>query len=176
VTARGGIAVIDFEASCLPAFGRSYPIEVALVALDGEVLVSTLIRPHASWSDMGWDPAAQQLHGIPRARLDAEGATVFEVIMDLNAAARNRRIVSDSGLDEVWLQRLFMATGVPSAFDIEPVGEMLAPFVPPAGRGDPVASAAECAYFRFPVMHRATPDAQRLAETLRLIPGVGEGG
>lgn len=155
------IAVIDFEASCLPAFGRSYPIEVALVAVSGEVLVSALIQPHARWGDMAWDSAAEALHGISREQLEAQGRPAFEVLMDLNIAAQGLRVCSDSGLDEVWLQRLFMATGVPAAFDIEPIGELL---TDPA----PIASAAECAYFAFPQMHRATPDAQRLAETVRL--------
>lgn len=163
------VAVIDFEASCLPAFGASYPIEVALVAVDGQVLVSALIKPHARWENMAWDPAAEALHGISRAWLEAEGRPAFEVLMDLNLAAEGYRVVSDSGLDEVWLQRLFMATGVPAAFDIGPIGELLTD-------PGPIASAAECAYFRFPQMHRATPDAQRLAETLRLAAGGEVGG
>jgi hypothetical protein len=167
----GLVAVIDFEASCLPAFGRSYPIEAALVCVSGEVLVSALIRPHENWADMAWDPSAERLHGITRERLEAEGRPAFEVMMDLNHAAEGRRIVSDSGLDEVWLQRLFMATGVPAAFDIEPIGELLESHIARAGGPDPIASAAECAYFRFPVMHRATPDAQRLAETVRIVQG-----
>ncbi|MES2032587.1 MAG: hypothetical protein V4466_00300 [Pseudomonadota bacterium] len=162
------VAVIDFEASCLPAFGPSYPIEVALVAVDGEVLVSALIQPHPTWSGMAWDPAAERLHGVSRDQLAAEGRPAFEVIMDLNHAARGMRVVSDSGLDEVWLQRLYAATGVPAAFDIAPIGELLAPEVAGAPGPDPIADAAECAYFRFPRMHRATPDAQRLAETVRL--------
>ena len=55
-------AILDMEAS---GFGRdSYPIEVGYVLPDGRTRC-TLIRPAPHW--VHWDPAAEQLHHIPRA-------------------------------------------------------------------------------------------------------------
>src|SRR3954465_931964 len=59
---------LDFEASSLA--DRSYPIEVGWVFEDGRA-EAHLIRPAPQWTD--WDLEAETLHGIARARLEADG-------------------------------------------------------------------------------------------------------
>ena len=56
------VAIIDFEASCLPEAGESYPIEVALAKVDGSTR-SWLIRPSPEWQFWDWSSEAEHLHG-----------------------------------------------------------------------------------------------------------------
>ena len=65
---------IDFEASCLPRHGRSFPIEVGIAG--GGIARSWIIRPHAAWAGWDWTAEAEALHGliasleIPQAEKD----------------------------------------------------------------------------------------------------------
>lgn len=169
------IAAIDLEASCLPDYGRSYPIEVALCSVGGDVLFSALIKPHPSWFDWDWNPTAERLHGISRERLRAEGRSCAEVMADLNAVARDLRVVSDSQLDQTWVQTLAEAAEASPDFSIVLLKDILADYALRPVDRDMVAVASERAFLKFPEVHRATPDAQRLAETIRLL-AVGSGG
>jgi len=164
-----GIAAIDFEASCLPGYGRSFPIEVALCRVGGDVLFSAIIKPHADWADWDWDPAAERMHGVSRARLAAEGMPCLEVMMGLNEAVGALQAMSDSTLDQTWLETLAIAAGVSPAFEVLAVSEILAGFGIGPGDEGLLARASERAFGKFPQIHRAGPDALRLAETIRLV-------
>ena len=61
-----GVAILDFEASCLPEPG-SYPLEVGVcICATGET-ASWMIRPTAGWLETGvWDTDAEAIHGITR--------------------------------------------------------------------------------------------------------------
>ena len=71
--------LLDIEAS---GFGRgSYPIEIGLARADGS-RCAFLIQPAREWTH--WDPKAELLHGISRARLVREGRPPVEVARWLN--------------------------------------------------------------------------------------------
>jgi len=101
---------IDFEASCLPRFGRSFPIEVGIAAPDGWSR-SWLIRPHAQWRDWQWSDDAQALHGLTPDRLQREGLDAASVAAQLREAVAGGLLVADSVLDDYWSRTLFDAAG-----------------------------------------------------------------
>jgi hypothetical protein len=91
---------IDFEASCLPRHGRSFPIEVGIADADGTR--SWLIKPHASWRDWDWTEEAFRLHGIERQQLDEDGIEPDIVMAELLQAIAGRRVIADSMIDATW--------------------------------------------------------------------------
>jgi hypothetical protein len=108
--------LLDIEAS---GFGRgSYPIEVGLARADGSSC-AFLIQPLAEWTH--WDPKAELLHGISRARLQREGLPVTQVARWLNDELASVGVAySDSwGYDNTWLSLLFHQAGMLPAFRLE---------------------------------------------------------
>ncbi len=105
---------IDFEASCLPRHGRSFPIEVGIARVQGAELEgnarSWLIRPHASWAGWAWTAEAQALHGLTLEQLHLHGQPVDQVMAELISDTRGFRMVSDSALDSGWLRTLAQAS------------------------------------------------------------------
>jgi hypothetical protein len=164
----GRLAVIDFEASCLPSFGRSFPLEVGLSRVGTGETASWLIKPIDAWLDWDWDPAAERIHGITLADALERGRPPLDVLRELAAMARSSRVVSDSGLDALWLGVLADGArrGVPfEVHGADPVLEALA-----ANRAA-IDDAAALAGARFPHLHRAGPDARHLAEVIRVLAG-----
>lgn len=164
----GELATIDFEASCLPAYGRSFPVEVGVTCVASGETTSWLIRPSDDWLTWGWDPAAEQMHGISLDEARSRGRPANEVLREMSTAVRGLRVVSDSGMDAIWLGTLSNAArrGVP--FEIQPVEPVLlelamAPYE--------IESAEAKADHAFPHLHRAGPDARRLAEVIRVLAG-----
>ncbi len=114
--------LLDIEAS---GFGRgSYPIEVGLARADGSCCAS-LIQPLAEWTH--WDPKAELLHGISRARLAREGLPVEQVARWLNDELGQAGIAySDSwGYDNTWLSLLFYHAGMLPTFRLEALRVLL---------------------------------------------------
>ena len=104
-----GIITIDFEASCLPQRGPSYPIEVGIAGDGGSS--AWLIQPHASWLGWQWSDEAERLHGITLGQLQSEGKPVEVVANDLHRALAGHRVVADSPFDNYWMQALAVAAG-----------------------------------------------------------------
>lgn len=159
------VVAIDFEASCLPTIGRSYPIEVAVADLGGQV-DAWLIRPHPGWTDWDWDDDAEEVHGISRELLQREGLPVEQVVNELSAVVAGRRVFADSVMDEDWLETLAAPLGIMPPFAIRHVADLF--FEIGANPAD-VQKAKQEAFQRFPRSHRAADDACRLAETIRLV-------
>lgn len=114
--------LLDIEAS---GFGRgSYPIEVGLARPDGSSC-AFLIQPLAEWTH--WDPKAELLHGISRARLQREGYPLRQVAQWLNDELGELKICySDSwGYDNTWLALLFHHAGMLPAFRLEALRKLL---------------------------------------------------
>lgn len=155
------IVAIDFEASCLPRHGRSFPIEVGVAA--GGRSQSWLIRPHESWAGWDWTAEAQALHGLTPERLHREGLPVEAVLDRLVAAMDGHRAVADSIIDQYWLETLARAAGEPAPFLIDHVSILLDEFGAGEGR---IASAVEYADVRHPLRHRAASDAAWLSAFL----------
>lgn len=158
-------ALIDFEASCLPSEGQSYPIEVALATVDGRSS-NWLIRPAPPWEYWDWSPAAEALHGISREMLARDGLPAGEVLAKLAAQAAGCEVYADADLDAFWLETLAEACGLEAPFPVRYFGELLLElgFVRPQ-----VVSALARAREQLPREHFARDDASRLALTLRLL-------
>ena len=152
------IMTIDFEASCLPRHGRSFPIEVGIAGMG--LSRSWLIRPHESWSDWDWTAEAQALHGLTHMRVLQEGQPADQILAELTIAVQGRRVVADSPLDQYWLDTLAAAAGAPSPFRIDHIAALFDEQQADEAR---IAAAVSCADARGIVRHRAAGDALWLA-------------
>lgn len=158
-------ALIDFEASCLPEYGQSYPIEVAVARIDG-VSRAWLIRPAPEWARWDWSPEAERLHGISRAQLVRGGIAPEAVLAEMAAFVADCQVYADADLDEYWLEVLCQAVHAKLPFPVRYLGELLQE----RGYDRPqvVAALAE-AKRRLPKEHLAREDAKRLALTVKLL-------
>lgn len=153
------IITIDFEASCLPCHGRSFPIEVGIAGADGRSR-SWLIRPHDDWTGWDWTAEAQSLHGLTRAQLDRDGVPADRVLAELTAAVGGRRVIADSYLDATWLGTLANAAGTVPPICIGHIEEV----IDQLGADDAaIARAESLVNARSFTRHRAGGDAQWLA-------------
>ncbi|HUD91537.1 hypothetical protein [Sphingobium sp.] len=160
------IITIDFEASCLPRHGRSFPIEVG-IAGDG-IVRSWLIRPHDCWTGWHWAMEAEALHGLSYARVEAEGLPAATVLAELVAATQGARVIADSLIDQYWLDTLAMAVGAPTPFRIDHVATL---FDEQGADEAQIAAAVEHADNGGAVRHRAAGDALWLAALVAHLTG-----
>lgn len=114
-------AFIDFEASSLDLIA-SYPIEVGICMPDG-TLHSWLISPHVLWQD--WSQSAEQIHGISRETLEADGIAVSEVASALNELLPEQVFCDAWTFDSFWLHRLFKAARITPTFQLESISALL---------------------------------------------------
>lgn len=150
--------LLDIEAS---GFGRgSYPIEVGLARPDGSAC-AFLIHPLDEW--VHWDPKAELLHGISRARLVREGHPVVEVARWLNDELSEAGVAySDSwGYDNTWLSLLFHHAGMLPRFRLEALRRLLCDQQLSQWKATKEALVRECDIKR----HRAGADARLLQLT-----------
>jgi len=119
------MAIIDFEASCLPEDHFSYPIQVSLTTLEGPSR-SWLIKPSAKWQFWDWCDEAEALHGISREQLRREGLPVGQVLAELAAQAAGYTVYARSDLDAYWLETLAEAANRPVPFPIRYLGDLFA--------------------------------------------------
>jgi hypothetical protein len=155
---------IDFEASCLPRDGRSFPIEVGLADGAGWSC-AWLIRPVPAWADWTWADEAEALHGIDRATLERDGRSAIDVLTELNAIARGRDVIADHDFDRLWLATLADAAGRQPAFGIRHIAELVDCTGP-----DDTRRAVAVANTKFPIRHRARFDALWLATFAASLP------
>lgn len=156
------IIAIDFEASCLPRHGRSFPIEVG-IARPGEASKSWLIRPHSSWTNWDWTEEAENLHGIARSEVERNGLPAKQVVAELVAAIDNAVLVADSSIDAYWLDTLGLAAGVTPLCKVTEIGEIFDRLGLPSAQ---ILSAVDRVYARNLRRHRAGEDALWLAAVL----------
>lgn len=153
------IITIDFEASCLPCHGRSFPIEVG-IASDATRARSWLIRPHPDWVEWDWTDQAQSLHGLTRSQLERDGLPIDLVVDQLAKAVRGYHVIADSYLDGEWLDTLVKAAGVPSPCRIGHVEEVIDRL---GATSDDIARALTALEHQSFARHRAGDDARWLA-------------
>jgi hypothetical protein len=173
------IVAIDFEASCLPRDGRSFPIEVGICDHRGSR--SWLIRPDDAWSGWDWTAQAEALHGLAKERLLAEGLPAGRVMAELAEAVGGRRLVADSGIDRYWMETLARAAGWSVAPGIAHVGAVLDET---GATSERIADACDLADRLQRERHRAEADARWLfivIDALRTpgilpAPAPGDGG
>lgn len=154
---------IDFEASCLPRDGRSFPIEVAVADLDGNCR-SWLIAPAPAWNGWTWTEEAEALHGLRRDQLVRDGQRPEQVMRELNAVVAGRRVIADHHLDQRWLATLAEASGIAPSFRIGHVSELLDVHCPSAGTLERATAKADLLVSQ---RHRAAADARWLAIVAR---------
>ena len=147
---------VDFEASGIAP--DSYPIEIAVVAADFEY--RALIRPVYYWTHWSFD--AQDMHGISRENLLANGLEPSFIATELNARFEGARLCSDSPQDGFWLDTLYEAAGLEPSFVVLPLESFV-------GR----AAASEIVNAAPPKReHRALPDATAFRDaTLEYFEG-----
>jgi len=160
------ILTIDFEASCLPRHGLSYPIEVG-IACNGKAQ-SWLIRPHDDWAGWHWSAEAEALHGLSLAQVNREGLPAEIVLAELAAACGGRRMVADSMIDQYWLDTLADAAGQATPFFIDHVSLLLDEHRADEQR---IGAAVAFADGRHAERHRAASDALWLSALLDHIAG-----
>lgn len=164
------LVCIDFEATSLSPV--SFPIELgwAVAELAKPRLVASgaiMIRPLGE----DWEPSAEALHGLSRARLMREGTGPAEALETFEAAVgrlSDIRLVADSELDDMWLRRLVEAA-IPAtrqsqrpAWRVEDFHLVLGRLTRDVGRSRRLLQDLHAR----PQAHRAEPDARRLAQTL----------
>ena len=150
-------AILDVEASGFGADG--YPIEVGVALRAGE-RHSLLVRPEPGWTH--WDEAAERVHRIPRAVLEAHGRAVTEVAARLNSLLAGKTLYSDAWvLDKPWLVMLFHAAGTQMRFGLSPIEAILSEARMALWDEVKRAVVAELAVER----HRASHDAWVVQET-----------
>lgn len=156
-------AIIDLEAS---GFGRgSYPIEVGF-ALEDRVVHSYLIRPAPTWQH--WSDEAEQIHGISRERLLADGINVREVALQMNQLLAHKTLYSDAwSFDSSWVGRLFEEAELVQRFRIETINKLLTPQQMEIWHDTKQQLWQQQAFHR----HRAANDVQVLQETFLQVTG-----
>lgn len=153
---------IDFEASCLPQHGRSYPIEVG-VSEDGQTARSWLIRPHSAWDSWSWTEEAERLHGLTQCQLWRDGLPAELVAAELSDMIAGTRVIADSRIDAYWLDTLYAAVAKPRPVTITCVSEILGDLH--LTSADIIAAEARVDARTFE-RHRAGEDARWLAALL----------
>ena len=102
-------AFLDFEASSLSK--KSFPVEVAWIFEDGRS-ASHLIRPAADWTD--WSADAERIHGLSRARLEAEGTPIDTLGRDMTETLTGHQLYASApSWDGKWLSTLLRGAGLP---------------------------------------------------------------
>lgn len=148
---------IDFEASCLPRHGRSFPIEVGIAGASG--VRSWLIRPDARWRDWDWTDEAFGLHGITLEQLDEEGFAPETVFAELRRAIAGTRVLADSMIDSYWWDTLASVTPCQHSSPIEHASTVLDEW---GVTSEDIAAACEEADRLCQARHRAGDDARWL--------------
>jgi len=157
------VLFIDVESSGLHP--TSYPIEIAWATLDLET-DGFLIRPLDTWGEDDWSPEAEGIHRIPRSLLLAGGIPAREAAEAINSALAGKAVfAADPQWDRMWIDRLFVDTGIARRFRVLDYADAIHPLITARDRsGD--GSVIEILHLveeRFPHTHRAAEDALRMA-------------
>lgn len=124
-----------------------------------------LIKPAESWADAAWDPAAEALHGLSRAKLVRAGRQPQRVCDAMNDALADATVYSDApDWDGFWLYRLFEAAKVRRRFELHNFAELFESVSPAR-----FTEAKALAQKKTPHSHRARPDVLHMRALYRLI-------
>lgn len=173
---RPDFAFLDIEASGL--HDGSYPIEIAVVD-DGLNVREWLVRPEPDWTAIEWSSAAEAVHGIRRADTVERGVPAADVATTLNALLSGKVVFSDAPeWDGAWLYKLHADTGVRQLYSLANENDAIPRHLATSGAGkvyrsSPLAGVRALQDARwhadraFPHVHRAAPDAVRMAARFR---------
>ncbi|MFA5491291.1 MAG: hypothetical protein WC284_19090 [Candidimonas sp.] len=157
---------IDFEASALHKL--SYPIEVGIACLDMEDLSITskswLIRPTKLWIDQWvWMPESAAIHNIPFETLLKNGHEPLEVVEQINEFVDSKTVYSDAHrYDGDWHMKLIDAANVEASFIVDDMFTLLVNY------NREISFRVIRWIDEQPTIHRAEPDAIKLAESIQI--------
>jgi hypothetical protein len=159
------IIFLDVEASGLHR--TSYPIEVGWAFLDLSA-AGFLLRPAPEWTAWDWSFESEKIHGISRVECLRSGIDVRDAALRLNEALSGARLYCDSpGFDGDWLRKLFAASGIEPALDLQ-LRDALTPIrTALAQRGEDLWAVEQRLQALCPRPHRAAADARYLAALYR---------
>ena len=124
-----------------------------------------LVKPAEGWADDAWDPAAEALHGLSRAKLARAGRLPRLVCETMNDALADAAVYSDApDWDGFWLYRLFEAARVRRRFDLQNFAELFERVSPAV-----FSEAKARAQSKTPHRHRARPDVLHMRALYRLV-------
>ena len=106
--------------------------------------------------------------------ISTHGQSAEIVAQELGHRCKGKTVLCDGGEhDWRWLVTLFVTIGEHPPFDLSNYRSFARELASGLGRRPEIAvSRSELeALCRFPVLHRAEPDARRLAEVVRLLAG-----
>lgn len=169
------LVFLDFEASSLDS--GTFPIEVAW-AIDGGEAEAHLIRPASGWTE--WSAGSERLHGITRARLQAEGRPHAEVALRTAEVLGwpETIVASDNAAFEAfWLEKLMQAASLPVPCIVRSARSLYmeaARGATDGGLGWDAAAALvtkvlEAERERPRIRHRARPDAEAMLWVLQEV-------
>lgn len=163
----GNVTFFDVEAS--QGSVRGYPVEVGWATVDvetGRIETESHLIFHRPWIEDGfWDPAAEDVHGISQAMLQAEGLPVHAIAARLNAALPSMVFSDSPEFDERWTDRIFDIAKVSRNFKI--VGANIL-FQAPRVTSENYILAERESLTRAPITHRAAGDARHWAVMYQL--------
>ncbi len=171
VSLHPGIAFLDVESSGLEP--GSHPVEVAVCG-DDLAPTSWLVLPDPDWPESAWSEEAEAIHGIPRGRLLREGVPARVVADELDRRVAGLAVHSDApGFDGEWLDALYRSAGRPRRFRLLDEAQAYAVLAPPDEAGalallDRWRRACGACDAVYPHVHRAGPDALRMAAVFRM--------
>ena len=162
------VVFLDYEASGL--FADSHPIEAGIASWVGPA-TSFLIAPHGTWGSGKWDYSAERIHGIPRVLLEAEGLDCAEACRRLGSLTAGHYVLSDNPeAERMWSETLFDAVGMNVPFEVASADEAIYAAVRQRGMDEGEAFFVIRSFAkRFPSVHRAGPDAERLRNLARAV-------
>lgn len=106
---------VDFESSGFHP--ESYPIALAICS--PETTFNYLVAPAPYWTYWSYD--AQDLHGISRDILLAEGVPPRELALVLNQTLAGVPLCSDNPADCFWMEALYEAAGIDALVTVQPL-------------------------------------------------------
>jgi hypothetical protein len=162
---EGRIIFLDLEASGLHR--TSYPIEVGWAFLDLHA-EGFLLRPAPEWTGWDWSFESEKIHGISRAECLRSGIDVWDAARRMNDAFAGAHLYCDSpGFDGDWLRKLFAASCIEPAFDLQ-LRDVLTPIrTALAQRGEDHRLIEQRLQAVCPRPHRAAADARYLTAFYR---------
>ncbi len=157
-------AIVDFEASSL---WGGYPIEVGIALIppfEGpdtlrKIVSSSHLIRHEPWLIGGyWDPRAQEVHGIRKSEIDAQGKDPLFVSAWMNDVLADCDVYADSDFDNGWNAQLFGAANTKPTFKLNHIRDIF----------DGAAHINDHCVVNFinGPAHRAGADAERIARTV----------
>ena len=112
--------VMDVESSGSEKDDGSFPISIAVAGPEGAAW-SWYVCPLEDWTH--WDSAAEDVHGLSRDFLIAEGQDPYLLSRILNRLFRGKTLLVRSEAEQAWVKQMFGTVQVKLTFEIFTLGQ-----------------------------------------------------